>query len=226
MALALGWKFLKENGDVISDWTGLGNLDRMIPPEKSRTIRNVVVAVDVQNPLLGPEGCSRIYGPQKGLRSQDFPAADEALSQLARVARKQFGRDFAVIPGAGAAGGLGFGLMAFLKAKPKPGFDLFADYAGLQKRLKEADIVITGEGSMDKSTLMGKGVGEVGRVCGKLKIPCIGLAGRAADKEKLQHRFVQVHGLTPDLVSPKEAMANPQKHLRTLSAQVAKDYVE
>lgn len=224
MARALGWKFLTQDQREIEQWTGLGALHEIVPPQKSRWFKRVIVAVDVQNPLLGPKGCSRIYGPQKGLRPEDYPLADLCLGNLAkkyRALQKSGSRDFAKTAGAGAAGGLGFGLMAFLGAEPKPGFELFADYAGLEKLIKNSDLVITGEGSMDKSTMMGKGVGEVGRMCRKRKVPCIGLAGRLADREKLTGRFRSVAGLTPDLTTPEDAMANSAQRLTELATRTA-----
>src|SRR5204863_1835533 len=98
-------------------------------PRRRRWFKELAVAVDVQNPLLGPRGATRVYGPQKGLRRNDFALAERCLRRLARTYKNQFGRDFAREPGAGAAGGLGFGLLAFLGARLESGFDLFARYA-------------------------------------------------------------------------------------------------
>src|SRR6266576_1461566 len=136
-----------------------------------------MVAVDVQNPLLGPHGATRVYGPQKGLHKKDFKRAEQCLLQLAEVVRETNGGNYAEVPGAGAAGGLGFGLLAFLGASFVPGFDLFARYANLRRRLSSADLVIAGEGAIDDSTMMGKGVGQIANGCRALKIPCFGLAG-------------------------------------------------
>jgi glycerate kinase len=119
------------------------------------------VAVDVDNPLLGPTGCSRVYGPQKGLRPDDMIEAEAALGQLARVMAHHLGRDIAEIPGSGAAGGLGFGLQAFLDARVESGFDIFACAADLDRHLDWSDLVLTGEGSLDRQSLMGKGTGRV-----------------------------------------------------------------
>jgi len=93
--------------------------------------------------------------------------------------------NLAEVPGAGAAGGLGFGLMAFAGARLEKGFELFARYARLDKRLQDADLVITGEGAIDRSTFMGKGVGEIARRCAKLGKPCIGMAGRGNELNRL-----------------------------------------
>ncbi|HAM71147.1 MAG TPA: glycerate kinase, partial [Verrucomicrobiales bacterium] len=173
LAHALGWRFLDREARPIERWTELERLERIEPPVAGPRFEEVRVAVDVQNPLLGPEGCSRIYGPQKGLRSEDFPLADRSLGRLADAVRVLTGQDIAGWPGAGAAGGLGFGLCAFLQGRLTPGFELFAGYAGFRERILGADLVITAEGSIDASSLMGKGVGGVAALCRELHRPCL-----------------------------------------------------
>ena len=141
LARALGWKFFDKGGKLIERWTRLNALARIRPPRR-RKFGKIVVAVDVQNRLLGPRGATRVYGPQKGLRSSDFALAESCLRQLARVARRPFGQDYARLPGAGAAGGLGFGLMAFLGVRLEPGFALFARHAKPSRCLRAADLEI------------------------------------------------------------------------------------
>jgi glycerate 2-kinase len=179
-----------------------------------------VVATDVQNRLLGTRGASRVYGPQKGLREQDFALAEHCLGRLAQVVRRELGHDFAREPGAGAAGGLGFGLMAFLGAEMQPGFDLLARKASLERRLRAADLVVTGEGAIDRSTLMGKGVGQVGRRCRELKIPCIGLAGMVTASPGTGTFLTQVRALT-ELTNVGQAKAKPAYWLERLAQRVA-----
>ncbi len=123
LARALGWEFLDRKGELIERWTGLQQLERIRAPRRRRWFSEFVVATDVQNRLLGQRGATRVYGPQKGLRPQDFTLAERCLGRLARVVKTQFGRDFAREPGTGAAGGLGFGLLAFLGAELRPGFE-------------------------------------------------------------------------------------------------------
>jgi len=135
------------------------------------------VAVDVQNPLLGTHGATRVYGPQKGLRGADLDLAEKCLRRVAAVTERDLQTSFAKFPGAGAAGGLGFGLAAFCGAQLEPGFALFARHAQLEEKLKGAHLVLTGEGSLDKSSFMGKGVGELARWCQRLDVPCICFAG-------------------------------------------------
>ena len=170
----------------------------------------------MQNLLLGPRGATRVYGPQKGLRPQDFALAERCLGRLAQVVKRQCGSDLARVPGAGAAGGLGFGLLAFLGAELRAGFDLFARHAGLARRLRAADVVITGEGAIDRSTLMGKGVGQIAQRCRRLRIPCIGLAGMVSAGLGTAGLFAATYALT-DLTTAGQAKAQPARWLERLA---------
>lgn len=223
MARALGWRFLSEEGRSIERWIDLAALERILPPANSPLKgMSITVAVDVQNPLLGVHGASRVYGPQKGLRAGDFATAECSLRRLARVFKSQSGKDFAAIRGAGAAGGLGFGLFAFAGALPKSGVELFSQQADLTRRLRAADLVITGEGSIDRSTLMGKGVGDLARRCLKLKVPCIGLAAVLRNEREVRRRFADVAAIVPDLTSARSARSKPGLWLRRLTAGVCR----
>ena len=218
LARALGWKFLDRDGHLIGRWTGLDSLQHLRPPQPHRKFQNLFVAVDVENPLLGPQGATRVYGPQKGLR--DLAAAERCLRRLAWVVKKELGQDLARVPGAGAAGGLGFGLMAFFGAQLKPGFDLFARQAGLGRHLSWADLVITGEGKIDASTFMGKGVGRIASRCREMQIPCIGLAGIASAGSAAHGPFTHIFGLS-QLTASEQARARPVYWLERLAARVA-----
>ena len=221
LARALGWEFLDRAGRPLEQWTALDELARICAPRRRRWFKELRVAVDVQNRLLGPRGATRVYGPQKGLRPEDFARAERCLGRLARVVCRQFGHDFAREPGAGAAGGLGFGLLAFLGARLEPGFELFARRAGLARHLRRAALVITGEGRIDPSTLMGKGVGQIARQCRKLHVPCIGLAGVVHDRLSAQtpHGFTQLRALT-ELTSLEKAKTQPARWLERLAQRV------
>jgi glycerate kinase len=222
LARALGWRFLAGDGTGIKEWTRLHRLRRILPPRRRPGFAELVVAVDVQNPLLGRRGATRVFGPQKGLREGNFAQAEGNLRRLAQVTQRQFGRRFHAAPGAGAAGGLGFGLRAFAGGRFAPGFDLFARVAGLRRRLRVADLVITGEGAMDRSTLMGKGVGEVARWCRALRVPCLGLAGVSRDRAALGKWFIAVHALRPGFVSERDALRRPARSLARLASHAAK----
>jgi glycerate 2-kinase len=218
LARSLGWKFLDRRGRRIERWPELHALAEVGKPP-SRPAGRVTVAVDVQNPLLGLRGATRVYGPQKGLRREDFALAEGCLRRLAGVVERKLGRDLRRAAGAGAAGGLGFGLCAFLDAKTEPGFDLFARQAGLLRRLRAADVVVTGEGAVDDSTLMGKGVGQLARLARADRIPCIALAGSIEGTGPVGF-FEQVHALT-GLVSAARAKARPAFWLERLAGLAA-----
>ena len=221
MARSLGWTFIGKLGGKIERWTELVWLSRCEPPQTAGWPDEILVAVDVQNPLLGPTGSTRIYGPQKGLREKDFDLAERCLGRLADVMESQSGCRVANEPGAGAAGGLGFGLRSFLGARLVPGFGLFAEHTGLKARLAEADLVLTGEGSIDKSTLMGKGVGELAALCRGAKIPCLGLAGAVNDRAAAAQFFTRTHAMSPDLTDRATAMANNAEWLARLASHAA-----
>lgn len=225
LARALGWRFLDEKGEIIQQWTQLKKLACVQPAPTPPAVGDVIVAVDVQNPLLGPTGASRIYGPQKGLRPQDLSLAEACLGRLAEVVQHDLGVDVASQPGAGAAGGLGFGLRVCLGARLESGFRLFAHHARLVDRIRAADLVITGEGAIDESTWMGKGVGELGQLCRDNGVPCVGVAGIVAPgpaSATSSPPFRAVYAMAPDLTTAEAAIADPQFWLTRLGAEAAR----
>jgi glycerate kinase len=147
-------------------------------PYRSPKVLPITVACDVSNPLTGPEGAARVFGPQKGATPEQVERFNAWLGNLAWHASAE---DVAATPGAGAAGGLGFGLMAFLGARMRPGFDIVADAVGLRERVAGADLVITGEGRLDASSLGGKTAVGVARMCRELGVPCVALVGSAGE---------------------------------------------
>lgn len=178
MAEALGVRFLDERGYPMSgtphDLAHVHYLDdtqRIALPE-------IIVACDVDNPLTGPRGCSAVFGPQKGATPEDVAFLDATLERLVAFTN---GQVEAITPGAGAAGGLGFGLMRFANAKLVSGFDLVADALGIAQRIAAADLVITGEGSLDFQTLGGKGPAGVAAMAKAAGIPVLAVAGRVED---------------------------------------------
>lgn len=196
LARALGWEFLDRAGRPIESWISLAALRCLCRPRRRLAFCELLVAVDVANPLLGGRGATRVYGPQKGLRHVDFKPADRALRRLAEVVRQELGGRYPALPGAGAAGGLGFGLAAFLGGRLVPGYELFARQTALERRLRAVDLVITGEGALDDSTLMGKGVGQIARECRRLRIPCVAIAGSVVPSRRLSNAFTYVRALT------------------------------
>lgn len=223
LARSLGWNFRDREGLPIERWTELHKLNCISPPRRAQWFKELIVAVDVQNPLLGRRGATRVYGPQKGLRREDLAIAESNIRKLAEVFDR-IKRGIRKHPGAGAAGGLGFGLMAFAGARAEAGFHLFARLANVDESLRAADLVITGEGCIDESTFMGKGVGEIGRRCRRWKIPCIALGGNLVGRASANRVFTEAHALT-DLTTIEEAKRNPERWLARLAAQVAQKYL-
>jgi len=220
LARALGWRFRDRHQAEIQDWPRLEAVHQLLPPPQPLCPGNVIVAVDVQNPLLGPCGATRVYGPQKGLTSTDYPKAEAALRGLARLVNVHCRSDFAAQPGAGAAGGLGFGLLAFAGGRLQPGFRLFAQHASLTEHLQASDMVVTAEGAIDRSSLMGKGVGEIARRCHALHLPCIGLAGLVELTANARRRFARCAALL-ELTSLAQAQSRPAYWLQQLAGRVA-----
>jgi len=182
----------------------------------------VIVACDVTNPLLGPEGCTRVYGPQKGVK--DFAYFESRLERLAKVVERDLGVNPAEVPGAGAAGGLGFGLMAFCGAKLTSGFDLIADLIDLRRRVAAADFVITGEGRIDAQTLHGKGPMGVALMARELGKPVAAIAGLIEAREALVPHFDHLIQVKPEGMPIPEAIQKARELLlaasRTLTARL------
>lgn len=221
MARALGWKFMDQSKRELHRWTDLARCRNVTAPGRKLSLGRVTVAVDVANPLLGPRGSTRVYGPQKGMRPQDFDRAEECLRRLARLMNRKRGSALDTVAGAGAAGGLGYGLMAFLNARPVSGFELFSKLSKLASRIRRADLVVTGEGGLDDQSLMGKGVGRVMALSRNHGTPCIALAGFKSIRHDNAPPLSSVHALAPDFVTLQEALHAPALHLARLATHIA-----
>jgi glycerate kinase len=138
----------------------------------------VVVACDVDNPLTGPDGAAAVYGPQKGATPEDVEVLDTNLAHWADVVARATGGDVRDVPGAGAAGGAGFALLAVLDAELRPGIDLMLDLLGFAERLPGADLVVTGEGSLDAQSLRGKAPVGVATAAARAGVPVVAVCGR------------------------------------------------
>jgi glycerate kinase len=182
MAQALGFRLLDaRGGEVEPGGAALATLERIDPAGKAVDLEGVsfVAASDVDNPLTGGSGASAVYGPQKGATPEDVTLLDDALAHLAEVVRRDLGADVADRPGAGAAGGLGFGLMAFLGAEMRSGIDVVMEATRFEERLAGAGAVVTGEGKFDEQSFRGKTVGAVLELARARGIPAAVVAGRA-----------------------------------------------
>ena len=223
MARALGWQFHDKAGKCIEKWTDLPKLERIYRPQHPRWFEEFVVAVDVQNPLLGAKGATKIYGLQKGLTTKDFVPAEACLRRLAAIVEREMDRNYGADDGMGAAGGLGFGLRAFAGGRLEPGFGVFARLSELRRHMGIAQMIVTAEGRIDQSSLMGKGVGEVAWWSRKLNLPCIGFAGVIGDAAAVKKLFTSAHALTPKFTTLAKAMKQPETSLAALAKKVASE---
>lgn len=137
----------------------------------------IVAACDVRNPLVGKNGAAAVYGPQKGAMAEQVELLDRGLRHLAQLTERTLGAAYGGRPGAGAGGGLGFGLMAFCGARMRPGIDLVLDTAGFDRMLDSSDLVLTGEGNLDAQSAYGKAVAGVAARAGRRGIPVLAVAG-------------------------------------------------
>ena len=206
---ALGIRFVTATGRMLepaipADWPLIELIDGLVP----ESIPQILIACDVDNPLLGPRGATRVYGPQKGLKPENASFLEDQTARVASLLCRHFRQpdDLAMQPGAGAAGGIAFGLMVASGAKLLPGFELFASWVDLDARLKEADIVVTGEGRFDETSLTGKGPGAVVRRALALGKKVHVFAGQVALPEKIPGLIT--HAITPPGMPLDEALSN------------------
>lgn len=227
MIQALGGKLLDSCGKEIGFGGGqlsnlskidLSNLDKRL--EKTK----IIVACDVQNPLTGVSGASHIFGKQKGANEEQRELLDKNLKHYAEIIRKDVGKDVENIPGAGAAGGLGAGLMAFLSAELKKGIEIVIEYSKLEEKMQGADLVITGEGSIDAQTRFGKTPYGVAMTAKKYDIPVIALAGNVGkDIDVLyEYGFTAIFSILPRVESLEKAISNGKENLQYMSESIAR----
>jgi len=225
MLQALGGKLLDENGLPLGPGGGeLHKLARIDLSELDPRIGKVKirVACDVTNPLCGPEGASRVFGPQKGATPETAAILDANLRHYAEVIRRDIGRDIADVPGAGAAGGLGAGLMVFLNGRLEPGMELVARITGLEAKVKQADMVWTGEGSIDAQTRFGKTPIGVAKVAGKHQKPVVAFAGRIGEgiDDLYEQGIGAVFGILPGACDLQEALRQGEANMERAAENV------
>lgn len=179
MAAALGYKFLDEEGQPVEALAAnLGKIAKILAPETALDL-DISVACDVSNPLLGPNGATYTFGPQKGADEEMLAVLEEGMTHYAAVLEGFCGKEVSTVPGSGAAGGLGAMLWAMLGAKLLPGAEMLLSAARFDEELKNADYVITGEGRIDWQSAYGKVPGTIAAHCAKAKVPCIAICGSA-----------------------------------------------
>lgn len=225
MAQALGVKLLDKNGREIGFGAAeLKKLRKIDISKIDRRIENVkiIVASDVTNPLCGKNGASYVYGPQKGATEEMVRELDKILLNYARVIKRDLKIDVKDIKGAGAAGGLGAGLLAFCKADIKKGFELIAEITNLEEKIKNSDLVITGEGKIDSQTLSGKAPYGITRYAKKYNIPVILICGSIAEKPEIFHRagIDAVFSIISQPMSLEKIMKNTEKLLINTTVEI------
>lgn len=226
MAKALGARFLNSNGQEIAEGGGalsdlaaidLSSLDSRLAHVK------IEVACDVDNPLIGPKGASAIFGPQKGATPEIVNQLDENLAHYAEIIEKDLGVKIADVPGAGAAGGLGGGLLAFMQAELSRGVDIIMEAAKLSDIIAGADLVITGEGKIDGQTIFGKTPIGVAKTAKKHGVPVIGIAGNVAGDSDAVHEYGidAIFSIVPGAVSLQEAFLHADKFVERTARNIA-----
>jgi glycerate kinase len=173
----------------------------------------IIAAVDVRNPLLGQQGATRTFGPQKGATPDELEILERALTRLADTVTRELGCDFRSDPGAGAAGGLGFGLMSFCRGELRPGFDVVAHAVELEEKIRSADVVVTGEGKLDRQTMEGKAPAGVALLARKFGKRTFAIVGRAAPDQRVRDIFDGVYELGGSIPQARELLRERAREL-------------
>jgi glycerate kinase len=235
MARALGFRFFADGKELAGPVSELEKLTRIASPSPGATrpalpqgedrgegesltmfqqaLPKIIAAVDVQNPLLGENGATRVFGPQKGATPDKIDKLERALMKLAEIVARDLKVDYRDEHGAGAAGGLGFGLISFCGAKIQPGFDVVAEKVGLESKMKEVDLVITGEGSLDRQTLEGKTPAGVARLARKLGKRVFAIVGRSDEDRQVREIFDGVYELNGTIPQARELLRERAQEL-------------
>ena len=232
---ALGFRFYDKKGDLLGHG---GKILHEIADIDSSAIHkrlkhaHFTIACDVNNPFCGPNGASYIFAKQKGADENMIQALDKGMLHFAQIIHEKTGKDIKSIPGSGAAGGVGGAMLAFLNCKLKQGAKILLDISGFHKKAINANLIITGEGKIDKQTLMGKIPYHILQEGIKKRIPVIAIAGKVEDKQDLiQAGFKAIYQITPDFMNLEEAIKpevvtkNIQKVVNNLASTYLKSFI-
>jgi glycerate kinase len=221
IAAALGVRLLDRAGRTVPDGgRGLLELDRVDATGLEQVVRRIrfVVACDVDDPLTGPRGAARVYGPQKGASPDDVLVLERALAHYAAVIHRDLGIDLRAMPGGGAAGGAGAGLVAFLGARLRPGVAVVMDALDIRRRVATADVLVTGEGRLDASSLRGKVISGLLAEAQRAGVPMGALCGRS----EIELPGARVASLV-ERFGEERAMGDARRALEDLAAELALD---
>lgn len=227
MAEALGVQFLNKEGNPIPQ--GGGYLNQLHTIDTSQldsrlTDISMIVACDVTNPLCGETGASNVFGPQKGATPEMVKQLDQNLAHYANIVEQQLGHAVRNTPGAGAAGGLGAGLLIFTNATLQKGINIVIEYSGLREKLKNADYVFTGEGGIDFQTQFGKtpyGVAQAAKELDKKVIAIAGCIGEGVE-ELYDKGFDAIFGIIPELAPLDQTLKNGPKNIERTCENIAR----
>uniref|UniRef100_C5D9V8 Glycerate kinase n=1 Tax=Geobacillus sp. (strain WCH70) TaxID=471223 RepID=C5D9V8_GEOSW len=226
MIQALGGRLLNRHGQEIGPGGGslseLADIDLSGLDQRLKCVK-IEVACDVDNPLTGPKGASAVFGPQKGATPEMVATLDSNLKHYADVIERVLGKQVKDIPGAGAAGGLGAGLLAFLEAKLKRGVDIVLETVKFSEQIQGAALVITGEGRIDGQTIFGKTPVGVAKAAKRYHIPVIALAGSVSDDSDvvLHHGIDALYSIVPGIISLEKAIENAEYYIAKAARNIA-----
>jgi glycerate kinase len=228
MAQALGARLLRKDGsDIARGGAALIHLHQIDITWLDRRIRRTEfrVASDVTNPLCGRDGASEVYGPQKGASPSDVQLLDQALLNYATLLKRDVGADVLTMPGAGAAGGMGAGCVAFLKAQIELGVEFVLRELNFDDKAKGASLIITGEGRIDAQTTFGKAIAGVARRAKSLKIPAVAIGGSLDGDPKTLQNALGLRNLYA-LVSPEISRETAMKRVRELLSKKTREIIQ
>lgn len=226
-AMALGWEFVDNAGDKIE--LGGGNLKQIANIKKPQNVWNIVpveVLCDVDNPLCGDNGAAKVYGPQKGATPEMVDQLEIGIAHLAALVKTKLGKDID-IPGAGAAGGLAAGAIAFMNAKLVSGIETVIAFSNLDSQLADSDWIITGEGSFDSQSLSGKVICGIAKMAQKYNIPTAVIAGQVnvSPEEYKKSGITAAISCRADDMSLEYALKNSRSLLQKAAQEFTREYL-
>ena len=235
MLQALGYRFLDKRGKLLKQ--GGRTLEKITHIDSSNQhpeLKNAhfIVACDVNNPFFGPNGAAHIFAHQKGADVKMIHSLDKGMQNFAKIIYQETGNDISSIPGSGAAGGLGGGMLAFFQTELQSGANILLKAINFNEKINNADLIITGEGKIDRQTLMGKAPFHILQAGQNKSIPVIAIAGKTEDRDKLiQAGFKAIYETTPSSMSLKDAMKpeiakeNIRKTIQELASTHLKSFI-
>ncbi len=219
MLQKLGVKFYNKDRLIVKNMNGslIGEVTSIDTSEFQRYIKGIdfEIASDVKNVLLGENGCAKIYSPQKGASEIQVKMLEENMVNFANIVEKQFGKSFRNIPSSGAAGGIGFGCLSFLRAKVNSGIDLMINLLDLEENIENSDCVIVGEGKLDEQTINGKAPVGIAKLAKKHNKEVVGLFALIDDNVECDY-LDRIYSIVPKYATKEESTKNPELYFKEM----------